>query len=207
MKNRLEILRKQKGIKQEELAEALEVSRQTIGSLENGRYNPSIILAFKLARYFNTTIKEIFIYEEEKIIKINSQVKNYILVGISAGIIIGCLFAIKLYGRDIRIIIPLAIALLIFGHSVDNILKLFATKSSTKVEKQLEIEIKDERNTLIREKAGSETNEYTLYLNTVIVFILGFMGAEFWMFCLFGSLILAQGVLSVFLYNYYDNRY
>jgi putative transcriptional regulator len=66
LKNRLEILRKQKGIKQEKLAEALEVSRQTIGSLENGRYNPSIILAFKLARYFNTTIEEIFIYEEEK---------------------------------------------------------------------------------------------------------------------------------------------
>lgn len=66
LKNRVEILRKQKGIKQEELAEALEVSRQTIGSLENGRYNPSIILAFKLARYFNTTIEEIFIYEEEK---------------------------------------------------------------------------------------------------------------------------------------------
>ncbi|AKB36477.1 Transcriptional regulator, Cro/CI family [Methanosarcina siciliae C2J] len=65
MKNMLEILRKQKGIKQEELAKALEVSRQTIGSLENGRYNPSIILAFKIARYFNTTIEDIFIYEEE----------------------------------------------------------------------------------------------------------------------------------------------
>ncbi|MPN22013.1 hypothetical protein SDC9_169396 [bioreactor metagenome] len=65
LKNRLEMLRKQKGIKQEELAEALEVSRQTIGSLENGRYNPSIILAFKIARYFNTTIEEVFIYEEE----------------------------------------------------------------------------------------------------------------------------------------------
>ena len=49
MKNRLEALRKARGIKQEELAEALEVSRQTIGSLENGRYNPSILLAFKLA--------------------------------------------------------------------------------------------------------------------------------------------------------------
>lgn len=139
--------------------------------------------------------------------KINSQVKNYILVGINAGIITGCLFAIKLYGKDIGVIILLALALLIFGHSVDNILKLFATKNSTKVEKQLEIEIKDERNTLIREKAGSKTNEYMLYLNTVIVLILGFMGAEFWMLCLFGSLILAQGVLSVFLYNYYNNRY
>lgn len=64
MKNRLEELRKQRGIKQEELANALEVSRQTIGSLENGRYNPSILLAFKIARYFNLTIEDIFIYEE-----------------------------------------------------------------------------------------------------------------------------------------------
>lgn len=66
MKNRLEELRKQRGIKQEELAAALEVSRQTIGSLENGRYNPSILLAFKIARYFDTTIEDIFIYEEEE---------------------------------------------------------------------------------------------------------------------------------------------
>ena len=67
LKNRLEELRKARGIKQEELAEALEVSRQTIGSLENGRYNPSILLAFKLARYFGTTIEDIFIYEEDGI--------------------------------------------------------------------------------------------------------------------------------------------
>ena len=65
MKNRLEELRKARGIKQEELAEALEVSRQTIGSLENGRYNPSILLAFQLARFFEMTIEEIFIYEED----------------------------------------------------------------------------------------------------------------------------------------------
>ena len=65
MKNRLEELRKARGIKQEELAAALEVSRQTIGSLENGRYNPSTLLAFKIARYFGLTIEDIFIYEEE----------------------------------------------------------------------------------------------------------------------------------------------
>ena len=65
MKNRLEELRKARGMTQEELAEALEVSRQTVGSLENGRYNPSILLAFKIARYFHRTIEEIFIYEEE----------------------------------------------------------------------------------------------------------------------------------------------
>ena len=67
MKNRLEELRKSRGIRQEELAAALEVSRQTIGSLENGRYNPSILLAFKIARYFGMQIVEIFIYEEEKL--------------------------------------------------------------------------------------------------------------------------------------------
>ena len=65
MKNRLEEIRKQKGITQEELADALEVSRQTIGSLESGRYNPSIILAYKIAIYFSMTIEEIFIYEED----------------------------------------------------------------------------------------------------------------------------------------------
>ncbi|MBU3157362.1 helix-turn-helix transcriptional regulator [Clostridium estertheticum] len=67
MKNRLEELRKQRGVKQEELAEILQVSRQTIGSLENGRYNPSIILAFKIARYFKMNVEEIFIYEESNI--------------------------------------------------------------------------------------------------------------------------------------------
>jgi len=66
LNNRLEEIRKQRGIKQEDLAAALEVSRQTIGSLENGRYNPSILLAFKIARYFGMSIEEIFIYEEDE---------------------------------------------------------------------------------------------------------------------------------------------
>ena len=65
MKNRLEEIRKSKGMLQEELADALEVSRQTISSLENGRYNPSIILAFKIARLFGKSIEDIFIYEDE----------------------------------------------------------------------------------------------------------------------------------------------
>lgn len=66
MKNRLEALRKARGIRQEELAAALEVSRQTIGSLENGRYNPSILLAFKIAKFFGVNIEDVFIYEEEQ---------------------------------------------------------------------------------------------------------------------------------------------
>ena len=66
LKNKLEEIRKSRGIRQEDLAAALEVSRQTIGSLENGRYNPSILLAFKIARYFGLAIEDIFIYEEEQ---------------------------------------------------------------------------------------------------------------------------------------------
>jgi putative transcriptional regulator len=66
LKNRLEEIRKARGIRQEELAAALEVSRQTIGSLENGRYNPSILLAFKIARYFGMSIEDVFIYEEDE---------------------------------------------------------------------------------------------------------------------------------------------
>jgi len=66
LKNYLEQIRKKRGITQNELAEILKVSRQTISSIEKGRYNPSILLAFKIARYFGQTIEEIFIYEEEK---------------------------------------------------------------------------------------------------------------------------------------------
>lgn len=65
MKNRLEELRKERGIKQEDLAVALEVSRQTISSLEKGRYNPSIQLAFKIAKFFGLLIEDIFLYEED----------------------------------------------------------------------------------------------------------------------------------------------
>lgn len=66
MKNRLEALRRERGIRQEELARILGVSRQTIGSLENGRYNPSILLAFRIARFFGMTIEDIFLYEEDE---------------------------------------------------------------------------------------------------------------------------------------------
>lgn len=66
MKNRLEEIRKGKGITQEELANALEVSRQTVGSVENGRYNPSIMLAFKIARFFDLSIEEVFVNCQQK---------------------------------------------------------------------------------------------------------------------------------------------
>ena len=67
MKNRIEEIRKEKGILQDELAKKLGISRQTISSLERGRYNPSIFLAHKIAVYFDMTIEDIFIFEEEEI--------------------------------------------------------------------------------------------------------------------------------------------
>ena len=65
MKNRIEAIRKERGIRQEDFAKSMGVSRQTISSLETGRYNPSIFLAYKIARYFEMTIEEVFIFEEE----------------------------------------------------------------------------------------------------------------------------------------------
>jgi putative transcriptional regulator len=65
MNNRLEELRTRSGWTQQELAERVEVSRQTIISLERGRYNPSILLAFRLARLFDTQIEDLFLYSPE----------------------------------------------------------------------------------------------------------------------------------------------
>ena len=65
VKNRIEAIRKERGIRQEEFAKLMGVSRQTISSLETGRYNPSIFLAWKIARYFGMTIEEVFIFEED----------------------------------------------------------------------------------------------------------------------------------------------
>ena len=68
MRNNIEAIRKERGIRQEEFARTMGVSRQTISSLENGRYNPSIMLAHKIAKYFGMTIEEVFIFEEEAVL-------------------------------------------------------------------------------------------------------------------------------------------
>lgn len=65
MDNRIKELRKARGLTQDELAQKLKVSRQTINSLEKGRYDPSITLAYRLARSFGLTIEEVFLFDEE----------------------------------------------------------------------------------------------------------------------------------------------
>ena len=67
MKNRIEAIRKERGVRQEDFAKSMGVSRQTISSLENGRYNPSILLAYKIAKYFELSIEDVFIFEEEMV--------------------------------------------------------------------------------------------------------------------------------------------
>lgn len=64
MKNNLEKLRNGCNLTQEQLANKLKVTRQTINSIEKGKYNPSIILAFKISKFFNTTIENVFIFQE-----------------------------------------------------------------------------------------------------------------------------------------------
>lgn len=64
MKNRLKELRRAKGLRQEDLAEALGVSRQTVIAIENDKYDASLPLAMRLARYLGTTVEELFILED-----------------------------------------------------------------------------------------------------------------------------------------------
>lgn len=68
MENKVEQLRKERGLNQEDFAKAIRVSRQTISSIENGKYNPSLELAFTIAEYFDRTIEEIFIFERKEIV-------------------------------------------------------------------------------------------------------------------------------------------
>ncbi|MDS0528501.1 helix-turn-helix transcriptional regulator [Clostridium sp. SHJSY1] len=65
MKNIIKDLRKERKLTQEDLAKVCGVTRQTIISLENGKYNPSIFLAHKIASLFDTNIEKVFIFEEE----------------------------------------------------------------------------------------------------------------------------------------------
>ncbi|WP_448947607.1 helix-turn-helix transcriptional regulator [Lachnoanaerobaculum sp.] len=67
LKNKLDKLRKIRGLTQEEFAKELKVSRQTVSAIENGKYNPSLDLAFEIALYFNMTIEEVFTYEKGEI--------------------------------------------------------------------------------------------------------------------------------------------
>ena len=65
MKNKIEMIRKERGILQDEMAKAMGVSRQTISQIERGDYSPSVTLALKIAKIFNVSVEDIFVYEED----------------------------------------------------------------------------------------------------------------------------------------------
>jgi uncharacterized membrane protein YecN with MAPEG domain len=140
-------------------------------------------------------------------VKKNSQVRDYVLVAISSSVTMGCYVLTKLYGSDVRVSILYAVAILIFVLSTNNILKLFVIDESIEAKKQRKIEMDDERNILIREKAVYKTNEYMLFLSVIIIYVLSFMNVEFWVICLIGFLVLVQGILSIVLYEYYAKKY
>ena len=160
MKNRLEELRKQRGIKQEDLATALEVSRQTIGSLENGRYNPSIILAFKIARYFQMSIEEIFIYEEE-------SKWNIIFLG-----------GLLTYGLGVHQLLPVPRPdLVVYGTTLIGIILIFmGCDIFSKPTKEMQILENDERNIAITNASLANAYKVTLTLLVLVLFALVFMG-------------------------------
>ena len=66
MKNNLKELRQKEGISQDDLASILKVSRQTINSIETGKFDPSLKLVMRMTKHFNVSLEKIFIYEEEK---------------------------------------------------------------------------------------------------------------------------------------------
>ena len=137
MRNRLEEIRKEKRVRQGELAKAMEVSRQTISSLENGRYSPSISLAFKLAHYFDKTIEEIFIFEDEAFMGASSYLnyKGYVgsikwdpQASVFNGIVIGITAPIKFQGKSVITITEG------FQKAIDEYL-VFCTKNNKEPEK------------------------------------------------------------------------
>jgi len=135
----------------------------------------------------------------------NHSTRNYILAGISAAVLVGSLVITKIYGRNVVIISLLAISLMVFGNSMSEIFKQLAIKGTD--QKELDIEEKDERNTLIREKAAAKTNYFMLTLLSLMTFILVFMNVELWIICLFASLIGAEAIILVLTNIYYSKKY
>lgn len=174
MKNRLEELRKQRGIKQEDLANALEVSRQTIGSLENGRYNPSIQLAFKIARYFNMSIEEILFTR-----RIDYEKRLLILMTVTGMIIL--LGGLLTYGLGVHEIIPVPRPdLIVVGTSLIGILLIVSGVCDlfVKKTKEMEIEENDERNISLSNAAmasGFKVMNVTIAVSIFALIFTGYM--------------------------------
>lgn len=203
MKNRLEEIRKSRGITQEELANILEVSRQTIGSLENGRYNPSIILAFKIAKFFNLTIEDIFIYEEEEMNRSKSILKDWILVFFGVALVLTGFYLHKRIDSVNKTVLAIPYLFIgigcgVFGHFMGNIIKYFSTKNNKELIRQLEIDKKDERNVLIAEKSKAKAYDLMTYLFAAMLIMFSLMGVDKLQIIILVAIYLSIQIYAVF---------
>lgn len=200
MKNRLEQIRKEKGITQEELADALEVSRQTVGSLENGRYNPSIILAYKIAKYFNLTIEEIFIYEEDKKWK-NKKTQNFWYIGYVIGIC-GLILALTLkLNESVEIVLSVVfVAIISLSH-----VKIMHYKMMKK-DHTYKINMNDERNEKIKDKVNATMAFILMHLMGIIA-IIAFITKAYLPAALLAISVAFSPLIMFFINKYYEKKY
>ncbi len=140
MKNRVEEIRKARGIRQEDFAKAMGVSRQTISSLETGRYNPSINLAYKIAKYFGMIIEEVFIFEEdEKMYNRRNLITAIVYITIGMSLHIFCT-----YGVIDEYWASFGIAIAAVG--VVNLIRVIRYNNNAEYREKVDLSNTDERN-------------------------------------------------------------
>lgn len=207
MKNNIESIRKLKKISQQELADVLEVTRQTISSLENGRYNPSISLAFKIARFFNMSIEEIFIYEGDwffmKKTKMVLTARALILLALML-----FLFAIITQNALSNIYVTGALYLsAIISFSIGAILAFIAALKDKEHMKNVELSKKDERlqNITMRSKAKAfDIVMYLLQLTTAYLYLSKVVSTD--ALIILGVLILALLIIQLYYFCKYSKE-
>ena len=178
MKNRIAQLRKERRITQEELADAVEVTRQTIISLENGRYNASLLLAHKIAKYFGSSIEEIFSVRGGRDMK---KLKPILLAAAALGglALMAAAALLDLPGGITGLMCGMGGALLGLGGS-SVIMGAVERHMSPQERKELQRSETDERNIAIREKAAQSSWYWTLYLLWVPFVISLVRGETLW---------------------------
>ena len=197
---------KQRGIKQEDLANALEVSRQTIGSLENGRYNPSIQLAFKIARYFDMSIEEIFIYEEESKWKKKKPFVIEILVGIG---LVCVSFFVK---ADYYSTMIFSMGVGIMAASIVQIIRITYWQNPKRYagiwskKEEAHINSVDEENNIYEWKPVMSPIKSWHFLYLILSLILALVRVEVWIIAMIFLLFVLQWLIGVIVFHMLEKR-
>jgi putative transcriptional regulator len=196
LKNRLEEIRKQKSVDQEELAQQLGVSRQTISSIESGRYDPSLLLASKLARYFEMSIEDIFVLEEE-VKRDHKRTKMIPVISLLVGIIIVVAgFVLEFNGvlgdRVSSVICYFGVSLFVFG--CRDCWNAFMYRGTVN---KFEIARHDERTVKIWSKASSISFVTALLALVFLAAVFKDLGYQLPSNLTYGLAVLSFGVLLI----------